>query len=264
MTPEQLRRILGDVAARAARTGVLPDEAEAGPPAGPIFRPAEVRPSGVVADWVTPVTQRWAPQLDMHPRELARVLAQSLTERRRIEAVEVAPSGLLAITLSDAARSDIIATVLEHADTWALAPGQHLVEGIEDPGSRSPDDPIRTVQLAHARLCRLIRNAEAVGVQIRDSDRRDELTHVSERHLLVGLADLPQRLDAHAGDEQQTVRALTDVAALADGWTYPLRPATVDEPIGSIHGSRLALATAARVVLRNGLSRLGAAAPERM
>ncbi|EWS99614.1 anticodon-binding protein [Intrasporangium oryzae NRRL B-24470] len=267
MTPEQLRRILGDVAARAARTGVLPDGAEAGPPAGPIFRPAEVRPAGVVADWVTPVTQRWAPQLDLEARELARILAQGLTEERSVQAVEVAPSGLLAITLSDVARSGIIATVFEHADTWALAPGQSMgdvAEVVEEPGARHPGDPLRHVQLAHARLCRLIRNAEAVGVEIRETDRREELTHVVERHLLVALADLPQRLDTHAGDPQQTRRALVDLAALASGWQHPIRPAAPDEPILSIHGARLALATAARIVLRNGLSRVGAAAPERM
>ena len=111
MTPEALRTVLEDVAARAARVGTLPDEAEGGAPAGPIFRPVDGRAAGVVADWVTPVVQRWAPQLDVDVRDLATVLAEGLAEELAVDAVEVAPSGLLAITLSDEARSRIIGTI---------------------------------------------------------------------------------------------------------------------------------------------------------
>lgn len=265
MTPEELRRLLTKVAARAAKVGELPDEAEAGPPAGPIFRPADARVAGVVADWVTSVASRWAPQLDLEPRELATVLAEGLTRRKRVSAVEVTPSGLLAITLSDAARALIIPTVLEEADTYGLRPGKGLDLGPEEPaGSRPPDDPIAGAQLAHARLCRLIRNAEAAGVEMRKRDRLEELTHVSERLLLVALADHPQRMARHEGDSQQLVRALTDLATLANAWTHPIRPQGKDERPTSIHGARLALATATRIVLRNGLAYLGVPAPERM
>lgn len=265
MTPEELRRLLTKVAARAAKVGELPDEAEAGPPAGPIFRPADARGAGVVADWVTPVASRWAPQLDLEPRELATVLAEGLTQRRRVSAVEVTPSGLLAITLSDAARALIIPTVLEEADTYGLRPGQGLDLGPDEPaGSRPPDDPIACAQLAHARLCRLIHNAEAAGVEMRKRDRLEELTHVSERLLLVALADHPQRMARHEGDRQQLVRAVSDLATLANAWTHPIRPEGKDERPTSIHGARLALATATRIVLRNGLAHLGVPAPERM
>jgi arginyl-tRNA synthetase len=265
MTPEELRRLLTKVAAKAAKVGELPDEAEAGPPAGPIFRPADPRVAGVVADWVTPVASRWAPQLDLEPRELATVLAEGLTQRRRVSAVEVAPSGLLALTLSDSARAQIIPTVLEEADTYGLRPGQALTLPVDEGvGSRPPDDPIACAQLAHARLCRLIRNAQAAGVEMRKRDRLEELTHVSERLLLVALADHPQRMARHEGDDQQLVRAVTDLAALANGWTHPIRPELVDEHPTSIHGARLALATATRIVLRNGLAHLGIPAPERM
>lgn len=257
--------MLAKVAARAARVGALPDEAEAGPPAGPIFRPADPRAAGVVADWVSAVASRWAPQLDLEPRELATTLAAGLTERRRVAVVEVSPAGLLAITLSDAARSRIIGTVLEHADTYGILPGQSLrLQPDERPGARPTTDPVARVQLAHARMCRLIRNAEAVGVEMRERDRLDALNHVSERLLLVALADHPQRMATHQGDEQQLLRAMTDLAALADAWTHPTRPEQLGQHPTSIHGARLALATATRIVLRNGLAQLGVAAPERM
>jgi arginyl-tRNA synthetase len=38
----------------------------------------------------------------------------------------------------------------------------------------------------------------------------------------------------------------------------------VGDPVRSVHAARLLLADATRVVLRNGLARLGASAPERM
>lgn len=270
MTPEALRRLLEQVAATAARVGELPDEAEAGPPAGPIFRPVDGRSAGVVADWVTPVAQRWAPELDLEPLELGRVLAQRLVDHHSIDAVEVAPSGLLSLTLADSDRSAIIDVVLEHEATYGLPPGKR-VPVVDVDGHRGDlpvwlgsDPALRPAQLAHARLLRLVRNARAVRVEIRPSDRREDLGHVAERLLLVALADFPQRMDRHEGDRAQQVRTVIDLAARADAWNQPIRPMTVDEHVRGIHGARLALAVAAAIVLRNGLTRLGAPAPERM
>ncbi|HET6666757.1 MAG TPA: DALR anticodon-binding domain-containing protein [Intrasporangium sp.] len=270
MTPEALRRLLEQAAATAARVGELPDEAEAGPPAGAIFRPVDGRSAGVVADWVTPVAQRWAPELDLEPLELGRVLAQRLVDHDSIAAVEVAPSGLLSLTLANADRSAIIDEVLEHEATYGLSPGERVpLLGLDGHRADLPawlrsDPALRPAQLAHARLHRLIRNARAAGVTIRPSDRREDLGHVAERLLLVALADFPQRMDRQAGDRAQQVRAVTDLAARADAWDQPIRPMSVDERVRGIHGARLALAAAAAIVLRNGLTRLGAPAPERM
>ena len=266
MTPEQLRDLLVAVAARAADIGALPEGAEAGPPAGPLFRPADPRAAGVVADWVTPVAQRWVRRLDtdLEPRELARTLAQGLVERREVAAVEIAPSGLIAITLDDATRASIITVVQSTPETYAARPGGRYRPVVERPGWRALDDPLRAVQHAHARLCRLLRNAAATGVEQRPTDRLDVLTHVPERHLLVAVADLPQRLDAHAGDEHASRQALVELGRLADAWDHPTRPAVVGASIEHVHGARMALADTVRIVLRNGLARLGAAAPERM
>lgn len=264
MTPEQLRALLGEVVAQAASAGDLPGEATQGPPEGPLFRPTDPRVAGVVADWVTPVAQRWSSRLGLEPRELARVLAQGLTLQKPVAAVEVAPSGLVAITLEDSARAEIVPLVLDEQDHYALPPGEPHREVVEAPGSRVPGDPLRGAQLAHARLCRIIRNAEAVGVERRSSARLAELTHVTERQLLVALADLPQRLRTHTSDLAQQQRAVADLGALADAWDHPVRPELVGSRPQAVHGARLLLADAVRVVLRNGLSRLGAAAPERM
>src|SRR6476661_10550502 len=221
MTPEQLRALLEQVVAQAAAAGDLPEAATDGPPEGVLFRPTDPRNAGVVADWVTPVAQRWSSRLGLEPRELARVLAQGLTLQKPVAAVEVAPSGLIALTLEDSARSEIVPRVIEDQDHYALGAGGQHDEIVEAPGSRPADDPVRGAQLAHARLCRIIRNAEAAGVDRRPSARLAELTHVGERQLLVALADLPQRLERHVGDEVQQRRAVTDLAALADAWDHP-------------------------------------------
>ena len=270
MGPDQLRQIFSDVASRAVRDGLLPEGAQAGPPAGPLFRPVDARSAGVVADWVSPVAQRWAPQLGLEPRRLARVLAQGLTEQGSIGAVEVTPADLLAITLTDLSRAEVIEAVLAD-DGYGLgadpAGGQaELLARAEDDAPLPEGDPLRSVQLAHARLCRVVRNAEAVGVRARTVGPRDSLTHVSERLLQVALADLPQRLATGAGNRSQQVRALTDLAALcnANANAHAVRPMLVGADVEPVHGVRLALAQAAARVLRNGLARLGAAAPERM
>jgi arginyl-tRNA synthetase len=266
MTPEQLRDLLVAVAARAAVIGALPEGAEAGPPPGRLFHPADPRSAGVVADWVTPVAQRWVRLLDtdLPPRAVASTLAQGLSERREVAAVEVAPSGLIAITLDDATRSGIIPVVQSTPETYAVRAGGRYRPVLERPDWRAPDDPLRSVQLSHARLCRLLRNAAAAGVQQRPNERLEVLGHVAERHLLVAVADLPQRLDSHEGDEQASTRALVDLGHLADAWDHPTRPAVVGASIEHVHGARMALADTVRIVLRNGLARLGAAAPERM
>jgi|SRR6478735_11073719 len=266
MTPEQLRGLLVAVAALASDVGALPEGAEAGPPPGVLFRPAEPRGAGVGADWVTPVAQRWVRLLDtdLGPRGLARVLAEGLSERSEVSAVEVAPTGLIALTLDDAVRAGIIEVVRHAPETYAASPGGRYRPVVERPGWRPLDDPLRGVQHAHARLCRLLRNAAATGVQQRATDRLELLTHVPERHLLVAVADLPQRLEAHAGDEQASRRALVELGRLADTWDQPTRPMLVGDSPERVHGARMALADTVRIVLRNGLARLGAAAPERM
>lgn len=265
MTPEQLRRALTEVAAAAAAVGLLPDEAQAGPPEGPIFRPVDPRDAGVVADWGTPVVEPWARALHLPPLDLATVLARGLAELREIESVELSPTGWLSITVSDATRAEVIERVLQDPDGYGTPTGTPPLAAPEErPGSRCPEDPIAAVQRAHALQCRRSRNAAATGVQIRPADPRDQLTHVSERLLLVALADHPQRVLRHVGDRDALLRALSVVAQRAVEWTHPVRPLVVGERPSGIHGARLALAVATGHVLRTGLALLGAPAPERM
>lgn len=267
MVPERLRELLSLVAAEAVDDGSLPPQARCGLPEGPLFRAVDARSAGVIADWVSPVAIRWAQALRLEPRLLAQVLARSLIGRAEVDSVEVTPSGLMAITLTDRCRADILETVF--ADEHYACHHQ-----VDDAGARQlhhttndpqPEgDPLRSVQLAHARMRRLVRNAEAAGVETRAVDDRATLTHASERLLQVALADLPQRLEAGAGDRPRQVRALTDLAELSNACHRSARPVVVGDDITPEHGVRLALALAVARVLANGLARLGVDAPERM
>ncbi len=267
MTPEELGDALAEAVAHAVREGDLPPGGRSGPPGGATFRPTDERAPGVVSDWVTPVAQRWAPMLGMEPHEVARALARGLGRHRGIESVEVAPSGLVLLTLTPQGRGAVVDAVLGEPDAWALPADRREPPSDEAPGARPAGDPVRRAQTAHARLCRLVRNAEAVGVEVRGARGRDELLQVAERRLLVGLADLPRRLAAPSADSRAAVSrlaGLSELTRLTDDWRAPVRPAVVGAPIEPVHGARLGLARAARLVLRNGLWRLGAPAPERM
>lgn len=269
--PERLRELLSQVALSAANDGSLPPEVLGGPPEGLLFRPVDGRSAGVVADWVSPVATRWASALGLEPRALAQQLARGLVDEPEIEAVEVTPSGLMAITLTDLCRAEILEAIFadEHygcdhgfddaGEGDGPSAGSENAVQLEAPG-----EALRPVQLAHARLCRVVRNAEAVGVSTRAVDYRGTLTHVSERLLQVALADLPQRLHAGVGDRSRQVQALTELAELGLACDRPARPALVGDDITPEHGVRLALARATARVLRNGLRRLGVDAPERM
>lgn len=271
MMPERLRELLSQVALAAANDGSLPAPAADGPPEGLLFRPVDGRSAGVVADWVSPVATRWAPALGLEPRALAQQLARGLVDETEIEAVEVTPAGLMAITLTDLCRAEILDAIFadehygcDHGLDDAREGHEQSVTTDRGVPLDPPEEALRPAQLAHARLCRVVRNAEAVGVSTRAVDYRGTLTHVSERLLQVALADLPQRLHAGGGDRARQVRALTELAELALACDRPARPALVGDDITPEHGVRLALARATARVLRNGLRRLGADAPERM
>lgn len=266
MTPERLCDLLSQVVAEAVDDGTLPVGATDTMPA-PALRPVDGRSAGVVADWVSPLVRRWAPDLGLSLLDLAQVLAPGLTGRSEVEAVEVTPAGLMAITLTDLCRAEILVTIAadehfacDHQDET----GEHPQLDTTVQGAVSRTETLASVRSEHARLRRVIRNAVAGGVSPRAVDHRATLNHVSERSLLVALADLPQRLDRATGDPARQARALTDLAATSRASRRPTRPALVGERVTPEHGARLTLAQATALVLRNGLRRLGVDAPERM
>lgn len=131
---------------------------------------------------------------------------------------------------------------------------------------RTNDNPVFYVQYAHARCHQVRRNALAAGV---DGSVFEPtlLTHQTESDLLTALADYP-RVVAHAAtlrEPHRVARYLEDIAARYHRWYDSCRVTPQgDEPVESVHHTRLSVNDATAQVLRNGLDLLGVSAPERM
>ncbi len=130
---------------------------------------------------------------------------------------------------------------------------------------QSNDNPVFTVQYAHARVSSLLRNAADLGVTA--ASHPELLTHEKEGELLRALAEFP-RVVTSAADLRQPHRIARYLEELAGKYHRFYDNCRVlpmgDEPPGDLHAARLLLVDATRVVLANGLDLLGVSAPERM
>ena len=145
------------------------------------------------------------------------------------------------------------------------SPESHLDFDLSLAVEQSSDNPVYYVQYAHARICSILRQAEEQEVQARPYPGIDQLRFEEdvELDLLRRLADFSEEIEL-AGTRREPhriARYVHEVASLFHNFYTHCRVLGV-EP--EIQASRLALADAVRVVLRNGLYLLGIDAPERM
>ena len=127
------------------------------------------------------------------------------------------------------------------------------------------DNPVYYVQYAHARICSLIANLAADGVQVPQVSGMDValLTADEEQALIKTLAQYPEeiRQAAKGYDPSRINRYLTGLAADFHRFYNACR--MKGEEAG-IQSARLKLADTVRLVLANGLGILGVTAPEKM
>jgi len=131
---------------------------------------------------------------------------------------------------------------------------------------RSNDNPVFYVQYAHARTHQVARNAQAAGVS-REVFEPSTLTHDTESALIASLGDFPRVVSqaAELREPHRIARYLEEVASVYHRWYDACRVTPLgDDPIESVHATRLWLNDATGQVLRNGLFLLGVSAPERM
>lgn len=131
---------------------------------------------------------------------------------------------------------------------------------------RSNDNPVFTVQYAHARTSAVARNASAAGVD-RSAFDAATLDHETEAALLGALADFPRVLAQAAAlrEPHRVARFAEELAGLYHRWYDACRVVPQgDDPIGDVNRSRLWLNDATGQVLRTALGHLGVSAPERM
>lgn len=128
--------------------------------------------------------------------------------------------------------------------------------------SKSEENPVYYIQYAHARICSILTQCEALSSDIPHA-AVSNLTAPSEFTLLRRLAEYPATL-AQAARElapHQLAFWLRDCAADFHAW-YNSERVLVDDPALQLARLRLALGT--RQVLANGLALLGVSAPTRM
>ncbi len=128
---------------------------------------------------------------------------------------------------------------------------------------QTEENPVFYVQMAHARMSGIFRVAERSPDDVGDSAPVEALPAAQDLELLKALTGFPATV-ARAAREREPHRItayLEDLARTAHGWYHHCR--VLGEP-PEVEAARLVLARAARVVLGNGLTLLGLAAPDRM
>ena len=130
---------------------------------------------------------------------------------------------------------------------------------------RTNDNPVFYVQYAHARLASLARNGADVGLTA--GTEFGLLAHPREGDLIRTIGEFPAVV-ASAAELREPHRVARYLESLASAYHKFYDACRVlpmgDEEITELHRARLALCTAAQLVLANGLALVGVSAPERM
>ncbi|MHB0776712.1 arginine--tRNA ligase [Halomonas sp. WWR20] len=192
------------------------------------------------------------------------VLHQMVTVTRSGQEVKISKRAGSYVTLRD-----LIDEVGRDATRYFLAARRsdsQLTFDIDLARSQSNDNPVYYIQYAHARVCSVLRKAEAedrgfdLGLAV---DHLALLDADQEKALMNRLARYPEVVEhaAKSREPQQIAQYLTDLAA--DFHTYyNAIKVMVDD--AALRNARLSLGLATRQVIKNGLSLLGVSAPEEM
>ena len=143
---------------------------------------------------------------------------------------------------------------------------QHLEFDLELAKSRSNDNPVYYIQYAHARIASVFRQLTEKSFAYDAENGRNTLSALAEpqeKALMTTLSRYPEviMLAANNRAPQHLVHYLRDLAN--DFHSYYNAHAFIVDDAG-IRDARLALISATRIVLANGLDILGVTAPEKM
>jgi len=131
--------------------------------------------------------------------------------------------------------------------------------------AESNENPVYYVKYAHARICSVLRNAEARSLDFSgvSDEELSRLEHTAEHDLLRLLPELAGQIASAARSREMS--RLTSFAMEVAGAFHPFyHQCTILGDDESLSRARLALCEATRTVLANTLRIIGVDAPERM
>jgi arginyl-tRNA synthetase len=192
------------------------------------------------------------------------VLHQMVTVMRGGEEVKLSKRAGSYVTLRD-----LIDEVGRDATRWFLIARKsdsQLVFDIDLARAQTNDNPVYYVQYAHARVASVMRQLGERGLAW---DRANGLAHLArldgdaEQLVMVELSRFGEVVENAGASLEPHLLAnwLRELAAAFHGW-YNTSQFIVDD--ADLRDARLALATAVRQALANGLDLLGVSAPESM
>lgn len=142
----------------------------------------------------------------------------------------------------------------------------HLDFDLDLAKQQSNDNPVYYVKYAHARICSVLRNAEARGLDPSDLGVDEDsiaLEHPTELDLVRLLSDFPERV-VSAATSREMLRLTGYATEVATAFTQFYHHCMILDEDEAVAKSRLALSVATRIVLANTLGLIGVEAPERM
>jgi arginyl-tRNA synthetase len=141
-----------------------------------------------------------------------------------------------------------------------------LIFDIDLARSQSNDNPVYYIQYAHARVCSVLRQREEKGLGFDLANGLAKLARLDTEHeqiLMSELSRYPELVEAAAASlEPHLLAAWLRELAQAFHTYYNSHQFLVEDD--DLRDARLALVTATRQVLKNGLDLLGLSAPEKM
>ena len=139
----------------------------------------------------------------------------------------------------------------------------HLDFDLELATDQSDKNPVFYLQYAHARICNIIKHGQESGLELAQDFDSSLLSHPDEINLIRYMVRFPEIMDlAYENLEPQIIaNMLQELATRFHKFYGQCHVITEDRALSN---ARLALITAVKIIMGNGLKILGLSAPERM
>jgi len=142
----------------------------------------------------------------------------------------------------------------------ARAASSHLDFNLNLALEQSSSNPVYYAQYAHARLCSVLESAKDIKIDESAAQLKEE----SESTLLKKLMEFPHIIEISASKRAPHMVATYIQELAADIHSFYTNCKMIDRDNLDVTASRLALAKAAKIVMKNALSVLGVEAPSKM